>query len=196
MVSDLKTAIRQLGKSPGYAVVAALILAIGIGASATLGTFVYALLFRPLPLPRPDQLVLLSAVQSSPAGSAPIYDFSYPVYEQLRDRSQTLSGILALSSSHRSMVALSGFGQSGSIDVRSNEVSGNYFSVLGVPAFLGRLLTPEDDRKDEPRAVAVVSYAFWQRIWGRSPEVLGKTILIDNVPITIVGVAQPKFLGV
>ena len=195
MLIDFKYAIRQLLKNPGFASFAIIILAIGIGASIALAAFIYALFIRPLHLRNPQQLVLVSTIGGAGSRSISNNYLSYPVYEQFRDRSQTLAGLVAVASSHRSMIA-SNLARSGSIDVRSSEVSGNFFSVLGLQASMGRVLSSDDDQKGAPHEVAVLSYAFWQRIFGKSGSVLGKTVIIDNVPITIVGIAQPRFSGV
>ena len=191
----MKYALRQLVQRPGFTAVAVLILALGIGSNTAVFTTIDALLLRGLPVRDPEGLVLLSAPGSKATGDNPIDSYPYHAFEQFRDHAQSLDGIAAINTSNRSLIA-SGFGQTNASDVKLSGVSGNFFSFLGVPASLGRTLTPDDDRKDAPRPVVVLSTAFWRRKFGADPGVLGKTVQIDNVQFAIVGVAGPGFWGV
>ena len=117
------------------------------------------------------------------------------MFQQFGAEARSFAGVAVAVDSGRSMTA-NGFGRTDAIPVLTSVVSGNYFSVLGVPACLGRTLTPEDDRPNAPRAVAVLGYSLWQQQFGGDPGVLGKTILVDHVELTIVGVAAPAFRGI
>ena len=191
MISDLKYALRRLLKAPGFTAIAVLILALGIASNTSVFTVIDALLLRGLPVSHPEELVLLS----SKFNGNLLDRFSYPVFEQFRTHTQSLTGVTAFTSAQRSMV-ISGSGRNDPIPVKTAGVSGDFFPVLGRFAFLGRTLTPIDDRADAPRAVIVISYAFWQRQFGADPDVLGKTVLIDNTQFAIVGVTAPGFTGV
>jgi hypothetical protein len=151
------------------------------------------LLGHTLHVAEPEQLVLVVNVR--PSGV--IDSLSYSIYEGFRDQAHSLAGIFAVwrSNSTRSLVP-SGLGQNDAVLVQSLAVSGNFFSVLRIPAFSGRMLMSEDDWKDNPRPVAVLSYAFWQRQFGGDPDVVGKTILLDKVSFQIVGIASRGFWGV
>ncbi len=193
LLQDLRFGARSLRKDFGFSVVAVLILGLGIGVNTAVFTTIDNLLRRALPVVDPDQLVVVANVRPSGVSDT----LSYPVYERFRDHAQSFGGILAITqnSSRRSLVA-TGLGQNDAVPVQSRGVSGNFFSVLGVQAFSGRTVTPDDDRKDAPRPVVVLSYAFWQRQFGGDPDLLGTTILLDNVALAIVGIAPRGFLGV
>jgi len=188
MYSDFKYALRQLIKRPGFTAVAVLILALGIGSNTAVFTVIDALLLRGLAVHNPGELVLIEPKNSSSY-------FSYPSFVQFRDQNRSLAGIVGFSEAGRSMIA-NGFGRSDVVPILACGVSGNFFSVLGVPTSLGRALTPDDDRNDSPRYVTVLDHSFWQRQFGSDPAVLGKTILVDNAELTIVGVAAPNFRSV
>jgi predicted permease len=168
--------------------VVALTLALGIGANTAIFSVVNALLLRALPVKNPEELMLLSTVNSN----GPAYNFSYPLYELLRDGNQSFSGLFVTTdiAKHRMNAGTE------AEFIRVQFVSGNFFAVLGVEAALGRTLTPEDDRESPPQPVAVISHSFWQRRFGADPAVIGKTITFEDSPLTIVGVTPPGFFGV
>jgi len=196
LLQDLRYSLRQLRKSPGFALVAILSLALGIGANTAIFSLLNAILLRNLPVAAPQQLVLfgrgrwVGSVDGMPDRS---YDlFSYPFFRDFNAQNQVYSGVAAIDSiefgTHASM---SGNSQWLShIDL----VSGNFFDVLGVHAALGRTLALEDDRILDSSAVAVASYGWWVR-QGRTPSVLGRTVRIESTNYTIVGVAQRGFFG-
>ena len=192
-MNDLRYAARQLLKNPGFSAVAVLTLALGIGANTALFTVINAVLLRSLPVKNPDELV---QVIVSAGASGPNYAFSYPFYERLRDGGRSLSGLFAAGGvglKDRLMVTN---GDNASIEfVRAQAVSGNFFSVLGVPAMLGRTFADADDRPGNPQAVAVISHGYWQRRFGGDGSVVGKAITFDDVPFTIVGITPPGFFG-
>ncbi len=203
---DLSFAARSLRKTPGFSLVVILTLALGIGANTAVFTVIDALMLRPLPIKEPDRLVVVAATGAVDANREfpyPLFDkegtnraFPYIFFEQFRDQSRTLADVIAVSGwvMLRPMVA-TGFGATDVESVEAEEVSGNYFSALVVPAALGRTLSPEDDRPGNAAPVVVVSHDFWQRRFNADPAVIGKTLRLDNVTVTIVGVLARGFNG-
>ena len=188
-VNDFSIAIRGLRATPIVALVVILSLALGIGANTAIFSLINSLLLRALPVERPDRLVLLlsNSLTSSP--------WSNPVWEEIRDRHAELFKATFAFSRRTTRF---NFAQGGQTDfVEGVYASGGYFDGLGVTPMLGRLFTPDDDRRgggpDGP--VAVISYALWQRRYGGSADVIGRTQTIERVPFTIVGVTQPEFFG-
>jgi predicted permease len=186
-----------------------LALAFGIGATTAIFTLVDALLLRPLPVSRPEQLVgfgdqaLVGVTNTGPPSTA---SFSYELYLALRDRTRLVSGLVASGYSSRfEVVVPDPLGAAGAAAARGGDaaperargrlVSGNYFAVLGVRAAAGRTLVPDDDRAPGAGPVAVISDGYWRRRFGRDPAVVGRTVLVNRTPITIVGVAAPGFAG-
>src|SRR5438445_622373 len=177
-MNDLKFALRQLLKNPGFTAVAVLTLALGIGANTAIFSLINAVLLKMLPVQNPEQLVFLTVA----GGRGVDESFSYPLYEQFRDRTQSFSGIFASGGVGRLRMVVSDPGGSGqSESVQAEKVSGNFFSVLGVTAIRGRTLTDDDDRTGSPHPVAVISYGFWQRRFGLDPAVVGKSITLNDV---------------
>ena len=193
LVQDLRFGGRQLRKNPGFASVAVLTLALGIGANTTIFTLMNTVLLRSLPVKNPGELVQCLITSGS---SQPLYSFSYPFYQRLREAGPALSGLFAAGGVDLQgrLIVPSG-GNAEREFVRAQAVSGNFFSVLGVPAKLGRTIAEADDRPGDPQAVVVISHAFWQRRFGGDPSVVGKAIAFSDVPFTIVGVAPPGFFG-
>src|SRR5215469_3242469 len=196
LLQDLRYALRQLPKNPGFAAVAVLSLALGIGANTTIFSLLDAILVRNLPVARPQQLVLfgrgrwVGSMNGMPNRSWDL--FSWPFYREFSARNDVFSGVSAIDSiefgTHASLSG--GPGWLSHIDL----VSGNFFDVLGVHAALGRTLSSDDDRTPDSGAVAVASYGWWMR-QGQSPLVLGKTVRIESSNYTIIGVAQRGFFG-
>src|SRR5512138_3457666 len=186
MLADVRYALKWLLRSPGFAAVAILSLGIGIGFNSALFSIVDALLFRPLPVERPERLV---DVYTKGADGDTYATNSYPDFLDFQAKTTVFAGmvgytpsIAAVKAGDRSRMAL------GEI------VSGNYFQVLGVNAAIGRTLLPEDDRKGAPRAT-VISSLLWRRDFAGDPAVLGRTMLVHGQPYTIVGVAPERFAG-
>src|SRR5690349_5933034 len=198
MLQDIRYGIRMLLKKPGFTLVAVISLALGIGANTAIFSLLDAVLIKTLPVHEPQQLVLFGNAQSMgmttgfPDGSTDL--FSYPFYRQVQQRTDLFSGVASLLSIPWNV---HGF-VNGSGDIEQMQVqlvSGSYFPVLGVNAGLGRVLTEADDQTPGAHPVAVVSYAWWQQRLGADPTAVGKTITIDNVAYTIVGVAPREFFG-
>jgi predicted permease len=204
---DTLYAVRALRHNLGFALVVVLSLAIGIGANTAIFTLIDALLLRPLPVPEADRLVVIGdprRTNSASDGSLRTDLFSYPVYLDLSRRPQLLDGLAATGRTGRLDLTLDGSaaGSAGSTQdaaeaehPRGRLVSGNYFAVLGVPTYIGRPLTIDDDRSANGSPVAVISYTYWQRRFQGDRGVLGRSITINRVPFTVVGVAPPGFHG-
>ncbi len=195
MFTDLRFSFRQLRKSPGFALIAIITLALGIGANTAIFSLFDQVMLRNMPVRSPKQLVLLTehsqAERSSlhSHGDEVLY-FSYPAYRQLRDRGRTLEGMLA---SAPVMMGLN----NGTDNVQSwgELVSGNYFDVLGLRPVLGRLFTSADDVQRNGSPVIVLSYETWRDRFGSDPGVLSRTVMLNGYPYTIVGVVAEGFKG-
>jgi predicted permease len=202
---DIRYGLRMLRKSPGFTVVAVLTLALGIGANTAIFSLIDGVMLRSLPVRDPSQLVILQWTarrhfingeyssfsdcgETAIGGASSGCSFALPIFERIREQTKAFSGVLACAGP--AALDLSGNGPA-SI-VRGEIVSGEYFSVLGVNAALGRTLGPGDDLPSAS-PVVVLSYAYWKSAFGGSPSVFGRTILLNNVPFTIVGVAEPSF---
>ncbi|HKQ90485.1 MAG TPA: ABC transporter permease [Blastocatellia bacterium] len=183
---DLRFATRMLLKNPGFTVVAALTLALGIGANTAIFTLMDAVLLKRLPVKQPEQLVEPMMVSGKAYNS-----FSWQAFQHWRQRNQSLSGLIA-SSNSRFYCVVEGAAPE---RVAGQYVTGDFFSVLGVSPAIGRMITPGDDRFEAPNAVAVISDGYWSRRFGRDPAALGKRIVVEDVPLTIVGVAPAEFSG-
>src|SRR5260221_5414472 len=196
---DLSYAARQLLKSPGFAIVAVLMLALGIGANTAIFSLLNAILLRNLPVRHPQQLVLFGKAQASgstsffPRGSTQV--FSYPFFREFRRRNQVFSEVAAIQSylvtSHGRVE-----GDAGLEKMKVELVSGTYFHTLGVNAALGRMFTGADDQTPGAHPVAVASYSWWRNRFAGDPAIAGKTVTIGPTLYTIVGVAPPEFFGV
>jgi putative ABC transport system permease protein len=186
---DIRLAIRSLRATPIVSIVAALSLALGIGANTAIFSLVDSLVLRALPVEDPQRLVILN--DSATRG---MFDSSwtYATWDNLRQRASPFDAAFAWSTQRFNMAS------GGEIQpVAGVYVSGGYFQGLGVPALIGRMIAPEDDVRSGGRdgAVAVLSYAFWQRQFGGAADVLGRTLTLERVPFTIVGVTPPDFFG-
>ncbi len=202
-VQDLRYALRVLAKSPGFAAVAILTLALGIGANTAIFSVIDAVMFRSLPTEDPQRLVIFSwSSHHDPKlrnhsdygdcdnGGKSDCSFSVPFYEALRSHMATFSGVTAFAGPRE--VSFSGNGPANI--ARGEYVSGNYFSTVGAKTFLGRPLGLADDA---PTAspVIVLDYGYWQRAFGADPSAVGRTVRLNNVEVAIVGVAEPGFIS-
>lgn len=195
LLQDVRYAFRMLAKSPGFTLIAILTLALGIGANAAIFSVTDQVLLRLLPVQKPEELVVLRSPGPNPGSNWSDGDvgaaFSYPMYKDLRDRNPVFSGLLA-----RFAVQASVSGQ-GQTELANGElVSGNYFEVLGVRPALGRVLTSQDETAPGASPETVLSYGYWERHFGRNPEILNKQLVVNGVSMTVVGVAAPGFFGV
>jgi predicted permease len=187
ILRDLRYGVRLLARSPGFAAIVVVTLALGIGANTVIFSLVNALLIRPLPVAEPERLV---SVFTSYTGGNRHGITSYPDYEDLRDRNEVLSGLAA---QNYSPMGLGGADQPEV--VMGQLVSWNYFSVLGVDAHLGRTFLAEEEETPGTHPVAVLSHRIWKRRFGSDPEITGTKVLINDHPFTVVGVAPRGFAG-
>jgi predicted permease len=189
MIADVRYALRMLTKNPAFAGVVVLTLALGIGANAAIFSLLDQVLLQSLPVANPEQLVVLSVYEAK----EPNVDssFSYPMYQDLRDRNSVFSGVIARGGTQMNV----SYGDQ-TERVRGELVSGNFYEVLGVRPWIGRLFTQEDDRTPRAHPVAVLSYKFWESRFNKDPNLIGKTILVNEQPVTVLGVTPPGFYGV
>ena len=192
LLRDIRYAIRSLLRQPGFTAIVVITLALGIGANTAIFSLIDALLFKSLPVEDPQQLVLFSTVRQ--AGND--VTFSYPLFERFNQANHSFAGIIASNGGATMRMTVAEPGASGQLEsVQTEQVSGNYFSVLGVKAVAGRTLTAEDDRASDPQPVAVISYDFWQHRFGLDPGVVGRKIILEDFPFTVIGVAPRGFSG-
>jgi predicted permease len=187
LLQDLRYAARMLLKSPGFAAVAVLSLALGIGANTTIFSVVNALLFRPLPVKDAHRLVVLATKDHH--GEFP-HGLSYPDYLDYQGQKEVFSDLMAYMPAP---VKLSREGHAERIWIEM--VTGNYFSMLGVDAIRGRTFLPEEGQTPRAHPVMVLSYGCWQRRFGSDPSVVGKTVSLNGHPFTVVGIAPERFPG-
>ncbi len=183
VAQDFRIALRRLRHTPGFTAVTIVTLALAVGATTTTFSALNHFLLRPLPVKSPQELVFLNTNARGPSQS-------YPNYLDFRDRNRTLSGLIAY---RISPVALSQGGRNAHL--WGDEATGNYFDVLGVPPFLGRTFTPEDDQRSSPHAVIVLSYNAWHNRFGADPNIAGKTAKLNGLGYTILGVMPKGFFG-
>src|SRR6202041_2785508 len=194
-LQDLRYAVRQLRKSPGFAAVAIITLALGIGANTAIFSLLDQALLRSLPVKDADRLVLLKYEGSNTGRLEPRTDgkfyFSYPLYRDLRDRNSVFSGLIA---TDHAEVGVQWHNQPDL--VAAELVSGNYFDVLGIQPAAGRMFVAADDLVPDANPVVVLSFSYWQRRFGTDPGILNQSILVNGHPFTVVGVAPPGFHSV
>jgi predicted permease len=190
-LTDLRLAFRGLRRSPLFSVVAILSLALGIGANTAIFTLIDQIVLRKLPVKAPEQLVMLFQRGAHNGSNMGGRMHSYPLYQDLQTRAEPLAEVLC-----RRLVPASVSIENRTERVIAEMVSGNYFSMLGVPAALGRVFnSQEDDRKYQGHPVVVLSYDYWNTRFARDPGVLGKKILVNDSPMEIVGVSAKGFAG-
>jgi predicted permease len=198
LFADLRLGVRALAKSPGFTLVALLSLALGIGANTAIFTLLNAILLRPLPVQNPQQLVLFGDGRS--AGSTDTLPnrswrlYSYPFFREFTQKQQSFSGVAAVNSIQFTIQASTAGApyEPAHIDL----VAGSYFPVLGIPPFLGRTISEDDNKAAGAGPVAVASYGWFQRHFNGDPSALGKVVRIQSHDYTLVGVARPGFFGV
>src|SRR5918999_5058967 len=186
-MNDLRYALRQLRKSPGFTLIAVLTLALGIGANTAIFSVIYAVLLQPLPYPDPDRLIILTESDSN----QPQISVSYPNYLDYR-RDNTVFEHLAVS--RRESFNLSGLEGRAPEQVSGGLVTANFFKVIGLNPQHGRVFTEEEDRVGGPM-VCVISDRLWTRLFARDPNVLGRAVNFGNQPYTILGVMPPQMFS-
>src|SRR6266567_5656743 len=186
-MNDLRFALRQLRKSPGFTIAAVIVLALGIGVNTAVFSLVNTLFFAPPAYAKPHEMVqLFSQDKKNPKA---FRGFSYPTYLDIREQNTVFSDTMSFN------LALIGIGQKG--DTRrafAAIVSSNYFSVLGFSLARGRAFLPEEETPGRNAPVAIVSYRYWQK-QDLDPRVLGSQLLINGRPFTIVGITPKGFAG-
>src|SRR5579864_384731 len=205
---DVRYALRLMAKTPAFTAIAAVTLALGIGANTAVFSLMEAVMFRALPVQDAPQLVVLQwsanknpkyhwysnygdtksnarRGSSNPSGTS----FSHPFLEEV-EKSNVFSGVAAFAGG--GPLALSGNGPATSVNGQS--VNGDFFRTLGIKEAVGRLLEPADDQPTSSPAL-VLNYGYWQRAFGGSPSVVGKVVNVNGIPFTIVGVAEQKFMS-
>ena len=189
-LQDIRYAARILRRDRGFATVAILSLAIGIGASTAAFTVFNAVMLRPLPVPDPDRLVLLQ-----PQRRGERFILVNPIYEELRAHQTTMSGVFAANDTPYLKIFFEG--ESAPTYLHASLVSGSYFAVLGIRPQIGRVLTDEDDQlpsaSSDDRCAAVISYRLWVRRFEQSPVAVGQTLRVKDRTCAIVGIAPPTF---
>ena len=203
--ADLRYALRMLWKSPGFALIAVGSLALGIGANTAIFTVAQHMLLDRLHVPHPEQLRMFYWSEPKdgivdemwgfwddvPGGGQLSTSFSYPVYEQMRRANRSLADVSAFKPYGRMTVTIHGDAEAAEAEM----VSGNYYSTLGVRPQLGRGIQEPDDGAVGSGPVVTISDRLWTNRFGRSPDVIGKTILVNATPMTVVGVNPPGFTG-
>jgi predicted permease len=209
LFQDLRYALRQMRRNPGFTAVAILTLALGIGANTAIFSLVNNIMLRKLPVQNPDQLLLLKWT-SKPKGFYPWHgyadyggcdstdpgsgdsncSFSYPVFENFRKHAKSFENIAAYGGGARAHLDWNGKIVSAYAEV----VSGEFFSTLDVNPLLGRVLAPEDDQPGA-QPVVVLQFNYWLKQFGGDPNVVGKTIGLNGAAFTIIGVTPPEFFG-
>src|SRR6202167_5556217 len=193
--NDLQYGARLLVRSPGFATVAILSLALGIGANTTIFQLLDAVRMRTLPVKDPQHLARVKIVDSPHCCHGDFYssdaDLTGALWNGLRDQQQGFSRIAAWVPTRRNL------GQGGEARYANTVmVSGEFFDVLGVQPLLGRLISPADDHRGCGAQGAVLSYPFWQREFGGRPQALGSKLTLSGQPFQIIGVTQASFYGV
>jgi predicted permease len=190
--SDLRFAVRGLFRSPLFSIVAILSLALGIGANTAIFTLIDQILLRKLPVKAPDELVMLYQQGAHNGSNMGSRMHSYPIYQEYQKRAEPLAEVLC-----RRLVPASVSIDNQTERLEAEMVSGNFFSLLGVQPAVGRLFNSrDDDQAYQGHPVVVLSYDYWVRRFARDPAVVGKKVLVNSYPMTIVGVSAAGFAGI
>lgn len=200
LLEDLRYTGRILRNNPGFASVAILSIALGVGVNTAIFSLIDAVLLRPLPVRSPAELVCIgdpsrTGALSEGAGRPDI--FAYPFFERFRSRQQVFTDVYASGRSERLDISLpNGLPASASgANIRGRFVSGNFFSMLGVSSFAGRVFSEAEVRVPGSAPVVVIGYGFWQRTFAGDPRAIGQTLDVNGSPFTIIGVMPAEFLG-
>ena len=201
MLADLRDALRQLKKAPGFTVTAVITLALGIGATTAIFTLVHQVMLKSLPVTKPEELWRIGdkirccnwgGYSQGEDGDFAL--FSWEAFKNFREHTPEFVDLAALQAGN-SPLGIRRAGSKTPVDTRNGqEVSGNFFRTLGIQPWMGRLLTDADDRKGAP-LVAVMSYRVWQEKYGSDPTVVGASYQINGYPFTVIGITPPGFYG-
>ena len=203
---DVRYGLRQLLKSPGFTAVAVLSLALGIGANTAIFSMINGILYKSLPVRNPHELRVINWTcdtthkwpnmshrgNDGRTKSYKLYNgsFPYPAYLDFAEQAQGFSDIFAFSYTQDLTINAGGVATL----AMGQMVSGNFFKSYGARVLIGRPITPEDDRPDAP-PVAVLTYPFWQRVYGLDPHVIGRTLMVRNTGFTVIGVLPRRYVG-
>jgi len=186
LINDLSYGAKMLWKSKVVTIIAVISLAIGIGANSAIFSLLNSILLRPRAVSQPEQLVEIFVGEDE----HPYQSTSYPSYLELRDRSEVFTGVAAYGISQLKL------GVNDQVElIWGEEVSGNYFDVLGVTPYMGRTFAADEDLVPGQKPVAIVSHDLWQRRFNSDSELVGKTVTINEQQLTVVGVAPPQYMG-
>ena len=192
MLRDIRYALRSFRRQPTFTLVALLSLAIGVGANCAAFSWADALLLRPLPVPRPSELIAIGSATTLDGALASLLNASYTDYAAIRDRARSFSGLLAFSTFSGGLAAT----PDGAPVVKIGEMTtANFFDVAGVRPALGRGFHPSENEVPERDAVIVLSDRLWRTQFAADPSILGREVYLLGVPFTVIGVAPPGFLG-
>jgi len=187
---DLRYAARMLRKNPGFTLIAVLTLGLGIGANTAIFSFIDAILYKPLPVTAPEQLVDLYNFDAKYVDDFKYVPLSFPDYKDLRDQNHSFSSLLAFDETG---IAIQGAEESQIVPAEC--VTENYFETLGVKLVLGRGFDPSPKHAPGDAPEVVLSYTTWQRRFGGDPNIVGRTMVINGTSMTVVGVAPSDFFG-
>ncbi|MGA8553412.1 MAG: ABC transporter permease [Candidatus Acidiferrales bacterium] len=189
LLQDIRYGTRMLMKNPGFMIVAIITLALGIGANTAIFSMVDAFLLRPLPVKDPSQITVVAYLQQQ---GNPLTQFSIADYRDIRDQTTAVfSDLFAY------QLGLDGLSVDGKADrILTNYVTGNFFAALGIKPALGRFILPSEGHTPGADPVMVLSYSYWQTRFGGDPGIIGRKVVLDGHPITIVGAAPKDFFGV
>ena len=185
---DVRYALRQLRKSPGFTIAATTMLAVAICANSTVFSWIDGTMLRPIPGARDTGE--LASLQRGERNFSPTPPFSYLDYRDLREQNRTLAGILAY---HNDWIALTGGAQPERVYIAN--VSANYFDVLGIKPVLGRFFLPEEETRPDAVPNVILSYSLWKTRYAKDPAIVGKSIEVARHPLTVIGVAPEGFVG-
>jgi predicted permease len=186
LLTDFRYGAKMLWKSKGVTIVAVISLAVGIGANSAIFSLVNSILLRPRPVSQPEQLVEIFVSEGE---QQPYSTTSYPSYVELRDRNDVLSGLAAYG------IRQFKFGDNEVEQIWGEAVSGNYFDVLGVGVQKGRPFSADEDVVPRRNPVAVISHSLWQRRFNSDPDLVGKTVTLNDQSLTVIGIAPPQYTG-
>lgn len=197
IIDDVRYALRQFAHAPGFTGTVVLTLALGIGATTAIFTLVHAVLLRSLPVTKPSELYRVGDIEKCCVNGGMQEDwsiFSYEKYKALRDGTSGFTELAAFQAGRTLMGVRRNGSNQPAESLKTQYVSGNYFSMFGISAYAGRTFTKEDDRKGaEP--VVMMSYSTWQQKFGNDPSVIGASFMFNGMPFTVIGIAPPGFYG-